>query len=75
MSVTLAAAVATTKDEAGFRTARRVNQSLTAAMEKRALQWMAERAPQWVSSDKLTVLGLSAQIGAGAFYADRKSTV
>jgi archaetidylinositol phosphate synthase len=65
----LATAVTTTKDEAGFRTARRVNQSLTAAMEKRALQWMAERAPSWVSSDKLTVLGLSAQIGAGAFYA------
>jgi archaetidylinositol phosphate synthase len=69
MSMALATAVTTTKDEAGFRTARRVNQSLTAAMEKRALQWMAERAPQWVNSDKLTVLGLSAQIGAGVFYA------
>jgi phosphatidylglycerophosphate synthase len=69
MSVISATAIAPTKDEAGFRTARRVNRSLTAAMEKRALQWMAERAPQWVSSDKLTVLGLSAQIGAGAFYA------
>lgn len=58
---------ATTQD--GFRNARRVNQALTASMEKRALQWMAERAPRWVSSDKLTVLGLSAQIGAGIFYA------
>jgi len=69
MSVISATAVATTREEVEFRTARRVNQSLTAAMERRALQWMAERAPRWVSSDRLTVLGLSAQIGAGAFYA------
>jgi phosphatidylglycerophosphate synthase len=46
-----------------------VNRSLTASVEKRALLWMAERAPHWVTSDQLTVLGLSAQIGAGAFYA------
>jgi archaetidylinositol phosphate synthase len=57
------------KNEAGFENARRVNQALTARMEKRALQWMAERAPSWVSSDQLTVLGLSAQIGAGICYA------
>jgi archaetidylinositol phosphate synthase len=69
MSVISATRVGTTKDGADFRTARRVNQALTASMEKRALQWMAERAPKWVSSDKLTVLGLSAQIGAGACYA------
>jgi len=30
---------------------------------------MAERAPRWVTSDQLTVLGLSAQIGAGVCYA------
>jgi archaetidylinositol phosphate synthase len=58
-----------TGQETGFRNARRVNQALTAQLEKRALQWMAERAPRWVSSDKLTVLGLSAQIAAGACYA------
>ncbi len=68
-SMTAAATVATTKDEAGFRAASRVNRSLTAAMEKRALQWIAERAPRWVSSDQLTALGLGAQIGAGVFYA------
>ena len=60
---------ASTNDEVGFRTARRVNQALTASMEKRALQWMAERAPRWLTSDQLTVLGLSAQVGAGVFYA------
>jgi phosphatidylglycerophosphate synthase len=42
---------------------------LTASLEKRALHWMAERAPRWLTSDQLTVLGLSAQIGAGIFYA------
>jgi phosphatidylglycerophosphate synthase len=59
----------TTKDEAVFRTARRVNQALTASVEKRALQWMAERAPNWLTSDQLTILGLAAQIGAGVCYA------
>jgi archaetidylinositol phosphate synthase len=60
---------ATTKNEAVFSTARRVNQSLTASIEKRALQWMAERAPTWLTSDQLTILGLSAQVGAGLCYA------
>ena len=57
------------KQEAAFENARRVNQALTARMEKRALRWMAERAPKWVSSDQLTLLGLGAQIGAGICYA------
>src|ERR1700689_1123207 len=59
----------TTKNEEIFTPARRVNQALTASLEKRALQWMACRAPHWLSSDQLTVLGLSAQIGAGVGYA------
>ena len=53
----------------GFRVAVRVNQSLTAATEKRALVWMADRAPSWVTSDRLTLLGFAAQIGAGLCYA------
>ncbi len=65
----MGARVVTSKSGVGFENARRVNQALTARMEKRALQWMAERAPSWVSSDQLTVLGLSAQIGAGVCYA------
>ena len=59
----------TTEDRGAFRNARRVNQALTARMEKRALTWMAERAPQWVTSDQLTLLGLGAQIAAGICYA------
>jgi archaetidylinositol phosphate synthase len=49
--------------------ARRINEALTARIEKRALQWMAERAPRWFTSDQLTILGLAAQIGAGVCYA------
>ncbi len=60
---------AATENRATFKNARRVNEALTAAMEKRALQWMAAHAPQWVTSDMLTVLGLSAQIAAGVCYA------
>ena len=48
--------------------AQRINRSLTAAAEKRALVWLANRAPNWVTSDRLTALGLAAQIGAGACY-------
>ena len=49
--------------------ARRINQALTAPIEKRVLLWMANRAPSWLTSDQLTLLGLNAQIGAGACYA------
>jgi archaetidylinositol phosphate synthase len=52
-----------------FASPKRVNRSLTAAAEKRLLEWMAQRAPRWVTSDKLTVLGLAAQVAAGACYA------
>src|SRR6266478_8641422 len=52
-----------------FAPARRVNQALTASIEKRVLHWIAERAPIWLTSDQLTILGLSAQVGAGLFYA------
>jgi len=56
--------------EAGqFAAARRVHRSLTADAEKRALVWMAERAPRWMTSDGLTALGLAAQVGAGVSYA------
>jgi archaetidylinositol phosphate synthase len=59
----------TAKHQDGFQAALRINRSLTASIEKQALQWMAARAPAWLSSDQLTILGLSAQIGAGICYA------
>ena len=58
-----------TQNQAAFQSARRINQSLTASLEKRALQYMASRAPHWLTSDQLTLLGLCAQIAAGLFYA------
>jgi len=61
--------IATLASRPSFRAARRVNRSLTATFEKRALEWMAQRAPAWVTSDQLTLLGLAAQIGAGIGYA------
>lgn len=57
------------KNGSHFHAAQRINRSLTAHLERRALVWMAEHAPRWVSSDQLTALGLTAQIGAGACYA------
>jgi phosphatidylglycerophosphate synthase len=63
------ATFASTNSGPEFETARRVNRSLTASIEKRALVWMAEHAPTRLTSDQLTFLGLAAQIGAGACYA------
>ena len=55
--------------ETKFASAVRINRSLTASIEQRALHWLAARAPRWVTSDKLTALGFVAQIAAGACYA------
>ena len=52
-----------------FSNAQRVQQSFVASAEKRALIWMAERAPRCINSDHLTLLGFVAQILAGVFYA------
>lgn len=54
---------------AGFKNAPRLQTGLTAAVERRALHYLAARLPQWVNSDHLTVLGLAAMIAAGACYA------
>ena len=48
---------------------RRVQESWVAGAEKRALLSLAARTPPWIGPDHLTVLGLAAQIGAGACYA------
>lgn len=62
------ATLATAKDATQFTAATRIHHSLTASIEKRALHWMAERAPAWLTSDQLTILGLGAQIAAGLAY-------
>lgn len=58
-----------TQKKPAFTSAHRVNRALTASLEKRALEWMAARAPRWVTSDRLTALGFGAQIAAGIGYA------
>jgi len=47
----------------------RVQQSWSAGVEKRALLWLAARTPERISPDHLTLLGFTAQIGAGVCYA------
>jgi archaetidylinositol phosphate synthase len=54
---------------AGFRQAARIHGSLLAGVERRALVWLAERMPDWVNSDQLTLLGFAAQIATGVCYA------
>jgi phosphatidylglycerophosphate synthase len=51
-----------------FREARREHKSLTAAVEKKALVWMAERLPPSINADHLTVLGLLAFLVGGICY-------
>lgn len=63
------ASAVTVKHLTSFRSAARVNRSLTAPLEKRALEWMAGHAPAWLTSDQLTLLGLAAQFAAGLGYA------
>ena len=53
---------------AAFREARREHKSLTAAVEKKALVWMAERLPRSINADHLTALGLVAFLAGGVFY-------
>jgi phosphatidylglycerophosphate synthase len=52
-----------------FKDAKRKQNSILAAAEKRALVWIAHRLPAWVNSDHLTVLGFISQALAGAAYA------
>jgi phosphatidylglycerophosphate synthase len=52
-----------------FTPALRINRSLTASAEKRLLESLARHTPRAITSDHLTLLGLAAQIFAGAFYA------
>jgi phosphatidylglycerophosphate synthase len=54
---------------ARFHSANRVQRSLVAQAEKRALVWLAERTPGRINSDHLTLLGFGAQVMAGASYA------
>lgn len=51
-----------------FQNAVRVQQAITASVEKKALLWMARLVPESISPDHLTALGFAAQFLAGASY-------
>lgn len=52
-----------------FGSARRIQASFLADLEKKALVWLAERTPASINSDHLTAFGFIGQVMAGAFYA------
>jgi len=52
-----------------FTNARRVQESLSSGVEKKALLWLAARTPASINSDHLTLLGFVAQFLAGVSYA------
>jgi archaetidylinositol phosphate synthase len=52
-----------------FKDAQRLQQSFTAASERKVLAWLAARIPARVNSDHLTLLGFVAMLLAGASYA------
>ena len=52
-----------------FRNAARIQEAITASLERKALLWLAERTPASVSPDQLTILGFAAQILASVSYA------
>lgn len=52
-----------------FHSARRIQESAVATLEKRTLIWLAARIPARINSDHLTALGFVAQLAVGASYA------
>jgi phosphatidylglycerophosphate synthase len=51
-----------------FKNAIRLQHSLLTPIERRCLNWLAQRMPLWVTSDHLTLLGFAAMFVAGISY-------
>ena len=64
-----AAASITKPAHVEFRNATRVQEAITALLERRVLLWFAQRTPDAISVDHLTAIGFGAQILASLFYA------
>ncbi len=47
---------------------RRIQESVLAPIERKALLWLAERLPEGVHPDHLTILGFGSMLLAGLFY-------
>jgi archaetidylinositol phosphate synthase len=56
------------KVEKTFRNATRIQESLTSALERRALMWLAARMPHRIEPDHLTCVGFAAMFLAGGSY-------
>ena len=54
--------------ETAVRSHVRENRSLLAACERRTLLWLAKRLPEWVTSDQLTAIALTAMLGSGLAF-------
>ncbi len=57
-----------------FQQEERIQESFSAAAERKALHWLAARMPAWVNSDHLTALGSLGMLLAGASYAAARWT-
>jgi len=55
-----------------FQSAQRLQTSLLTPIERRCLNWLAQKAPGWVKPDHLTLLGFAAMLMAGATYASAR---
>ena len=55
--------------ETGIEKHTRVNDILLGPLERRALAWLCERLPAWVTPDKLTLLALAAGVLTAVSYA------
>lgn len=51
----------------GNENAERIQTSILNRLEKKALVWLAEHQPEWVTSDQLTYLGVAAAVLYAAF--------
>ena len=60
---------------ARFRDAVRLQEALTAPLERRVLASLARRTPEWVGPDHMTALGFAAQFLAGLCYAAARWSV
>jgi len=58
-----------TNNAFGFQQAERLQQSLSAELEKRLLIWLADHTPCWIQPDHLTIVGFAAQLLTGVSYA------
>jgi archaetidylinositol phosphate synthase len=55
--------------EKTFQHATRIQTSLTSAPERKLLLWLAQRMPESINSDHLTILGFASMFFAGLSYA------